>query len=137
MTEAVYEKPEKIEKPIEEPIGEQHETVSCKLYTVIETQKQVEDVCRDIIIRDKIYAISVDFKGVLKDKEFAFIMLCFFEHCYIFDMSKVRPFDHKLPYNLKQILISERITKIVHNFCMSCSVLVNQYGVHCNKVFDT
>ena len=52
-------------------------------------------------------------------------------------MLKVNPFDHKLKHNLKQILTSQRIIKIFHDFCEDCSALINQYGVYCNKVFDT
>ena len=52
-------------------------------------------------------------------------------------MLKVNPFDHKLKHNLKQILTSQRIIKIFHDFCEDCSALINQYGVYCNSVFDT
>ena len=52
-------------------------------------------------------------------------------------MLKGDPFDHRLKYNLKQILTSTNIIKIFHDFCEDCSALINSHGVYCSRVFDT
>jgi ribonuclease D len=54
-------------------------------------------------------------------------------HCYVFDLTKINPF----PLGLKSILESQNIVKIFHDFCEDTSALVNQFGVHCERVFDT
>ena len=81
--------------------------------------------------------LGLDCEGLIKGKPIALLQLSFEEHSYVFDLSRVDPFDHRLAYNLKQILTSQHIIKIFHDFCEDCSALINQYGVYCNSVFDT
>ena len=38
---------------------------------------------------------------------------------------------------MRQVLTSNRIIKIFHDFCEDGSALINQYGVYCTSVFDT
>ena len=38
---------------------------------------------------------------------------------------------------MKQILTSQNIIKIFHDFCEDCSALINSHGVYCSRVFDT
>lgn len=49
------------------------------------------------------------------------------------DLTKINPF----PLGLKKVLESQSIVKIFHDFCEDTSALVNQFGVHCENVFDT
>jgi ribonuclease D len=46
---------------------------------------------------------------------------------------KINPF----PLGLKEILEDQAIIKIFHDFCEDTSALVKQFGVHCERVFDT
>ena len=55
------------------------------------------------------------------------------DRCYVFDLTRVNPF----PLGVSRVLESQRIIKVFHDFCEDTSALVNQYGVHCERVFDT
>jgi len=55
------------------------------------------------------------------------------DHCFVFDLLKVNPFE----LGLKEILEDQTIIKIFHDFCEDTSALVKQYQVHCERVFDT
>mmetsp|Transcript_30396 Transcript_30396/g.29755 ORF Transcript_30396/g.29755 Transcript_30396/m.29755 type:complete len:88 (-) Transcript_30396:516-779(-) len=46
---------------------------------------------------------------------------------------KVNPFA----LGLKDILEDRTIIKVIHDVCEDISALVNQYGCHCERVFDT
>jgi ribonuclease D len=54
-------------------------------------------------------------------------------HCWVFDLIKFNPF----PQGLKKVLEDANIIKIFHDFCEDTSALVSQFGVHCEKVYDT
>jgi ribonuclease D len=53
--------------------------------------------------------------------------------CYLFDLLKVNPFE----YGLGDVMQSENILKIFHDFCEDQSALITQYNIVCNSVFDT
>jgi ribonuclease D len=53
--------------------------------------------------------------------------------CYVIDLLKINPFS----LGLKDVLEDRTIIKIFHDFCEDTSALVNQYGVHCERVFDS
>jgi len=48
-------------------------------------------------------------------------------------MTKLRGF----PKYLKQVLESEDVVKVFHDFCEDTAALVRQFEVHCDRVFDT
>lgn len=48
-------------------------------------------------------------------------------------MTKLESF----PKGLKQVLEDPTIVKVFHDFTEDTSALVNQYNVHCDRVFDT
>ena len=48
-------------------------------------------------------------------------------------MTKLETF----PKGLKLVLEDPSIVKVFHDFTEDTSALVNQYGVHCDRVFDT
>ena len=54
-------------------------------------------------------------------------------HCFIFDMTKLNGF----PKYLKQVLESDSVVKVFHDFCEDTAALVRQFEVHCDRVFDT
>ena len=106
-------------------------------YTLIETPELVESVCREILTCYPFPVLGLDCEGLIKGKPIALLQLSYHEHSYVFDLTRVNPFDHRLSFNLKKILTSFNIVKIFHDFCEDCSALINQHGVYCNSVFDT
>ena len=97
----------------------------------------METICEAILSCQPPPVLGLDCEGLIKGKPIALIQLSFQNHSYLFDMLKVNPFGHRLRYNLKQIMTSQSIVKIFHDFCEDCSALINQHGVYCNLVFDT
>ena len=81
--------------------------------------------------------LGLDCEGLIKGKPIALLQLSFRGHSYLFDLLRINPFDHRLRYNMRQVLTSNRIIKIFHDFCEDGSALINQYGVYCSSVFDT
>lgn len=55
------------------------------------------------------------------------------EQCFLFDILKL----NGLPKYLKSILEDHTIVKVFHDFCEDTAQLVQQYSVHCDRVFDT
>ena len=47
------------------------------------------------------------------------------------------PFDFRSAHNLRQILESQEIVKVWHDYCDSCSILLNHYELTCKRVIDT
>ena len=51
----------------------------------------------------------------------------------MFDLLKINPFK----YGLEEVMRSESILKIFHDYCEDISALMNQYNIVCKSVFDT
>jgi len=66
-------------------------------------------------------------------KERAYRQVGFNGVCYLFDLLAVNPFD----LGLGKLLEDGSVIKIFHDFCEDSSALVNQFNVHCVRVFDT
>lgn len=52
---------------------------------------------------------------------------------FIFDLLRLNPFQ----CGLEEVMESNKILKIFHDFCEDHSALVNQFNLVCNYVFDT
>lgn len=106
-------------------------------YTLVEDRYAVVKICQQILSSFPPPVLGVDCEGLLRNQPISLLQLSFNGHSYLFDLQKVDPFDHRLPFNLKQILTSKKFVKIFHDFCEDCSALINHHGVYCEHVFDT
>ncbi|CDW90947.1 3-5 exonuclease domain containing protein [Stylonychia lemnae] len=77
--------------------------------------------------------LGVDCEGLSRTQPLSLIQIGNSEQCYLFDILKL----NGLPKSLKQVLEDPQIIKVFHDFCEDTSALVQQYAVHCDKVFDT
>lgn len=77
--------------------------------------------------------LGVDCEGLSKDRPLALIQVCVDNEVYIIDLFEVNPFV----YGLKEVMESQYIIKVFHDFCEDASAIVNQYGVYCERVFDS
>ncbi len=86
--------------------------------------------------------VGVDCEGISRQRNLSLIQvsptpltaqIAFNGACFVIDLLRVNPFS----LGLKRILEETKIVKIFHDFCEDTSALVNQYDVHCSKVFDS
>lgn len=57
----------------------------------------------------------------------------YYGKAFIIDLQCVNPFDH----GFREVLESNEVMKIFHDFCEDSSALIGQYNLICNFVFDT
>ena len=86
---------------------------------------RVEYLCRHILTRPEPPIIGIASEGIERGKPIALFQVSFEDHSYIFDLLSVNPFDDQINYNLRQVLTSNDVLKIVHDFTDTASALIN------------
>lgn len=104
---------------------------------LIESVEGVDELVR--IIKNRVQSfeetlvLGVDCEGICKGRPLSLIQICVQEEVYVIDLFKVNPFI----YGVQEIMENPYIVKVFHDFCEDSAALVNQYGVYCDRVFDT
>ena len=94
---------------------------------LVRTIKNGTKNCEETLI------LGVDCEGIWKGRPLSLIQVCVEDEVYVIDLFKVNPFI----YGMQEIMEDLYIVKVFHDFCEDSAALVNQYGVYCNRVFDT
>lgn len=77
--------------------------------------------------------LGMDCEGLAKNRCMQLIQVYFANKCFIIDLQAVNPFY----YGFKEVMESNQVMKIFHDFCEDASALICQYNLICNFVFDT
>jgi ribonuclease D len=102
-------------------------------YVIITKPEEVKEISQAILRSKPDPILGVDCEGLAKGRPLCLLQMYFAGKCYLFDLLAVDPF----PYGLKEVMQSQSIMKIFHDFCEDQSALINQYNLVCNFVFDT
>ena len=104
---------------------------------LIESVEGVDELVRVIKNMVKSYeetlVLGVDCEGISKGRPLSLIQICVQEEVYVIDLFKVNPFI----YGIQEIMENPYIVKVFHDFWEDSAALVTQYGIYCNRVFDT
>ena len=87
----------------------------------------------DVVKQKGTPILGMDCEGLTKNRCMQLIQVFFSNKCFIIDLQAVNPFC----YGFKEVMESNMVMKIFHDFCEDGSALINQYGVYCSHVFDT
>lgn len=104
-------------------------------YELVQTFERSEEIAQQImeVSRNGETVIGVDCEGILRGRPLCLIQI-FFEGCtYVFDLLEFNPFSGML----REVLESNNIIKIFHDFCEDAASLITHYGIRAEKVFDT
>ena len=74
----------------------------------------------------------MDCEGLAKGHQMQLIQV-YYGKAFIIDLQCVNPFEH----GFREVLESNEVMKIFHDFCEDSSALIGQYNLICNFVFDT
>lgn len=77
--------------------------------------------------------LGVDCEGLAKSRSMQLVQVYYAHKCFIIDLQAVNPFA----YGFKEVMESNQVMKIFHDFCEDASALICQYNLICNFVFDT
>jgi ribonuclease D len=77
--------------------------------------------------------LGVDCEGLAKSRSMQLIQVYFANKSFLIDLRAVNPCQH----GFKEVLESNQVMKIFHDFCEDASALICQYNLICNFVFDT
>lgn len=77
--------------------------------------------------------LGVDCEGLSKNRKMQLIQVYFANKSFIIDLKAIDPFIN----GFKEVMESNQIMKIFHDFCEDASALICQFNLICNFVFDT
>ena len=77
--------------------------------------------------------LGMDCEGLAKNRCMQLIQIFFTNKCFIIDLQAVNPFI----FGFKEVMESNLVMKIFHDFCEDASALICQYNLICDFVFDT
>jgi ribonuclease D len=77
--------------------------------------------------------LGVDCEGLTKNRNMQLIQIYFANKSFLIDLRAVNPCLH----GFKEVMESNQVMKIFHDFCEDASALICQYNLICNFVFDT
>lgn len=109
--------------------------VKPQAYELVQTFERSEEIAQQILeaSRNGEAVVGVDCEGILRGRPLCLIQI-YFEGCtYIFDLLEFNPFSGVL----REILESNNIIKVFHDFCEDAASLITHYGVRAERVFDT
>jgi ribonuclease D len=78
--------------------------------------------------------VSVDCEGLFKGKPISLLQLSIEGFSYILDLTK---FSLIMASSFVQVLASNEIIKVCHDFCEDAAGLYSNYGIICDGLFDT
>jgi exonuclease 3'-5' domain-containing protein 1 len=102
-------------------------------YVIITKPEEVKEISTAILRSRPEPILGVDCEGLAKNRPLCLLQMYFAGKSYLFDLLSVDPFV----YGLKEVMQSNTIMKIFHDFCEDQSALINQYNLVCDFVFDT
>jgi predicted RNA-binding protein with RPS1 domain len=97
---------------------------------VQELVNKVNDIIKS---GDYTLVLGLDCEGISKDRPLSLIQISVRDEVYVIDLFQVNPFH----YGLQEIMENPYIVKVFHDFCEDSAALVKNYGVYCQRVFDT
>ena len=77
--------------------------------------------------------LGLDCEGLAKSRSMQLIQVYFANKSFLIDLRAVNPCLH----GFKEVLESNQVMKIFHDFCEDASALICQFNLICNFVFDT
>ena len=87
----------------------------------------------DVVKQKNTPILGMDCEGLAKNRCMQLIQIFFTNKCFIIDLQAVNPFC----YGFKEVMESNLVMKIFHDFCEDASALICQYNLICDFVFDT
>jgi len=94
---------------------------------------QLSQGIMDLVKAKSTPILGMDCEGLSKNRCMQLIQVYFTNKCFIIDLQAVNPFN----YGFKEVMESNQVMKIFHDFCEDASALICQYNLICNFVFDT
>lgn len=77
--------------------------------------------------------LGLDCEGLVKGRPLSLIQISVGDDVYVIDLFYVNPFA----LGLKEVMESPYIIKVFHDFWEDAAAIVNNYGVYCQRVYDT
>eukprot|EP00347_Sterkiella_histriomuscorum_P018188 403346454 len=102
----------------------------------LKTQSQIQPQNANLFLLqnyESCIILGVDCEGLSRTQPLSLVQIGNEDKCFLFDILKL----NGLPKCLKNVLEDPDIIKIFHDFCEDTAALVQQYNVHCDRVFDT
>lgn len=103
------------------------------IQSVAEAKQLVNIINTAYSMSESTLVLGLDCEGLVKGRPLSLIQISVGSDVYIIDLLQVNPFV----YGLQEIMESPYIIKVFHDFWEDASALVNNYGVYCQRVFDT
>jgi len=94
---------------------------------------QLSQAIMDMVKAKSTPILGMDCEGLAKNRCMQLIQVYYANKCFIIDLQAVNPFS----YGFKEVMESNQVMKIFHDFCEDASALICQYNLICNFVFDT
>jgi hypothetical protein len=104
-------------------------------YYIIKEPWEVEKLSKSIMASAKKETpiLGIDCEGLAKSRRMQLIQVFYANKSYLIDIQAVNPFL----FGFREVMESQQIMKIFHDFCEDASALICQFNVICNFVFDT